>query len=249
VPITHFLQGFPNLKQMPVGDPSRSDSCVGSQGHDLIAITETWWDSSRDWNAVIASYKRFRKQRPTRHGGGLALHVREQLECIKLCLGLDEEGVESLWVRIKGRAHVGDSAVGVHYRPPDQEEEVDEAFYRQLEVVSQSQALGLMGDFNHSDICWKDHTVRHRQSRSFLKSIPDTFLTQGVEEPTRRGVLLDFVLTNREGLVEEVKVGSDHEMVEFRIQHGGSRAIVRITALDSRRTNSGLFEDLLEGIP
>ena len=27
--------------------------CVWSQGHNLIAVRETWWDSSHDWNAVI----------------------------------------------------------------------------------------------------------------------------------------------------------------------------------------------------
>jgi len=43
--------------------------------------------------------------------------------------------------------------VGVYYGPPDQEEEADEAFYRQLTVASQSQAWVLMGDFNHPDIC------------------------------------------------------------------------------------------------
>jgi len=53
--------------------------------------------------------------------------VREQLECIELCLGADEEGVKNLWDRIKGQAHKGDITVGVYYRPPDQEEEVDEA--------------------------------------------------------------------------------------------------------------------------
>jgi len=50
--------------------------------------------------------------------------------------------------------------VGVYYRPPDQEEEVDEAFYKQLQVASQSQALVLMGDFNHPDISWEDDTAR-----------------------------------------------------------------------------------------
>jgi len=43
--------------------------CVQSQGHDLIAITETWWNSSRDWHAVIDGYTLFRKDRPTRQGG------------------------------------------------------------------------------------------------------------------------------------------------------------------------------------
>jgi len=42
-----------------------------------------------------------------------ALYVREQLEFIELCLGADEEGVESLWVRIKGQPHMGDIIVGV----------------------------------------------------------------------------------------------------------------------------------------
>jgi len=57
--------------------------------------------------------------------------------------------------------------VGVYYRPPNQAEEVDEV-YRQLKVASQSQALVLMGEFNHSDICRKDHTAGHTQSRKFL---------------------------------------------------------------------------------
>ena len=64
--------------------------CVQLQGRNLIAMTETWWDSSHDWNAVADGYIIFRKDRPTRQGGGVALYVREQLECIELCLGADE---------------------------------------------------------------------------------------------------------------------------------------------------------------
>jgi len=59
---------------------------------------------------------------------------------------VDEKRVESLRVRIKGQAHTGDTVVGVYYRPPDQEEEVNKAFYRQLKVASRSQALVLMGE-------------------------------------------------------------------------------------------------------
>jgi len=142
----------------------------------------------------------------------------------------------------------------VYYRPPDQEEEVDEAFYKQLQAASQSQALVLMGDFNHPDISWEDHTTRHMQSRRFLQSINDNFLMQVVEEPTRKGALLDPALTNKERLVEDMKARgrlgcSDHEMVEFRILHGGSRAISRIKTLDLRRANFGLSKELLGGNP
>jgi len=94
----------------------------------LVAITETWWDKLHDWHAVMDGYRHFRKDRPKRRGGGVALYVKEQLECIELCLGTDEEGVESLRARIKGQSYMGDIIVGVYYRPPDQEEEVDEAF-------------------------------------------------------------------------------------------------------------------------
>ena len=72
------------------------------------------WDNSHDWHAVIDGYRLFRKDRPTRRGGGVALYVREQLECIELGLGANEERVESLWVRIKGQAHKGDITVGVY---------------------------------------------------------------------------------------------------------------------------------------
>jgi len=149
---------------------------------------------------------------------------------------------------------MGDIIVGVHYRPPDQEEEVDEAFYRQLQVASQSQAMVVMRDFNHPDFNWEDHTARHMQSWRFLQSIDDNFLMQMVEEPTRRGAVLDLVLMNKEGLAEDVKVGGslgsrDHEMVEFRIVGGGSRAISKIKTLDFRRANFGLFKELLGGIP
>jgi len=114
---------------------------------------ETWWDSWHDWNAVVDSYLPFWKDRPTRRGGGVALYVRKQLECIEVCLRVEEERVESLWVRIKGQARMHDTVMSVYYRPPDQAEEVAEAFYRQLKVTSQSQALVLMGDFNHPDVC------------------------------------------------------------------------------------------------
>ncbi|PKU42504.1 mast stem cell growth factor receptor kit [Limosa lapponica baueri] len=55
------------------------------------------------------------------------------------------------------------------------------------------------------------------QGQLALSSIDDNFLTQVVGEPTGRDELLDLVLTNKEGLVGDVKVGgsSEDEMVEL----------------------------------
>jgi len=74
-----------------------------------------------------------------------------------------------------------------------------------------------------------------------------------VKESTSRAVLMDLVLTKKEELIEDVKAGgsliySDHEMVEFRILHGGSTSISRIKTLDFRRANFGLFKDLLRNV-
>ena len=78
-----------------------------------------------------------------------------------------------------------------------------------------------MGDFNHSGICWTDNIAGHKQYRRFLECIDESFLLQVIEEPMRRGTMLDLVLTNEEELVGNVKLKgslscSDHKMVELR---------------------------------
>ncbi|GAB0209762.1 hypothetical protein GRJ2_003441900 [Grus japonensis] len=173
---------------------------------------------------------------------------------MELHLGMDEEPTESLWVRIKGSTGTGDIIVGVCYRPPNQEDQVDEALYRQIGAASRSQALVLMGDFNHPNICWRGNTAGHKQSRKFLECTDDNFLLQVTEEPTRRDAMLDLVLTNKEGLVGDVKLKgslgcSDHEMVEFRILRAARRTHSKLTTLDFRRADFGLFRDLLGRIP
>lgn len=70
-----------------------------------------------------------------------------------------------------------------------------------------------------------------------------------IEEPRRRGALLDLILTNKEGLVGDVKAKgsldcSAHEVVEFRILKLRRRAISKLTTLDSRRADFVFFKDL-----
>ena len=59
----------------------------------------------------------------------------------------------SVWIRIRGKARRGDILVGVCYGLPNQDEEMDKAFYEQLAEVARLPALVLMGDFNFPDIC------------------------------------------------------------------------------------------------
>ena len=90
----------------------------------------------------------------------------------------------------------------------------------------------------------------NKQCRRFLECIDDNFLLQVIEEPVRRGAMLDLLLTNKEELVGNVKLKcslgcSDHEMLEFKILQAVRRAHSKLTTLGFRRADLGLFRDLL----
>jgi len=64
--------------------------------------------------------------------------------------------------------------------------------------------------------------------------------------------MLGLVLTNKEGLVGNVKHKgsrgcSEHEMVEFKMLRAARRAQSKFTTLDFRRADYGVFRDLLGG--
>jgi len=151
---------------------------------DLIAITETWWDESHDWSVAIDGYGLFRRERWGKRGGGVALYIKKSIQYEELSLKNSHEQVESLWVRIRNRGHKGNLVAGVYYRPPDQGEPTDEAFFLQLQKASCSQSLTLLGDFNHPDISWKSSTASCRQPRRFLECIEHNFLSQVIDTPT-----------------------------------------------------------------
>ncbi|KAK4811106.1 hypothetical protein QYF61_016392 [Mycteria americana] len=219
------------------------EAIVRQENCDMVAITERWWDDSHNWSAAMDGYKLFRRDRRGRRGGGVALYIRECLDSLELDDGDDR--VECLWVRIRGKANKADIVVGVCYRPPNQDEETDELFYKQLGEASRSLALVLVGDFNLPDVCWKYNTAERKQ----VQEVPGL-----VSEPTREGAPLDVLFTNREGLVSHVMVGgrlgqSDHKMIEFLIRGEAARGVSRTATLDFRRADFGLFRRLVERVP
>ena len=62
---------------------------------DLIGIIDIWWDSLHDCS-IAGLHKPFTRDSPGRKGGGVTLDVKEQLEYVELCLGMDGEPAESL---------------------------------------------------------------------------------------------------------------------------------------------------------
>ncbi|PKU39396.1 mitochondrial fission process protein 1 [Limosa lapponica baueri] len=131
------------------------EAIVQQENYDIVAIKEARWDDLHNWSAAMGSYKLFRRE--GRRGGGIALYVRECFDCLELTDG--DDGVECLWVRIRGKANKADTVVGVCYKLPNLDEEEGEIFYEQVGEISQLLALVLVRNFNLPDVCWKYSVV------------------------------------------------------------------------------------------
>jgi len=228
------------------------EAIVQQDSYDLVTTTEMWWDDSYDWSAAMDGYKLFRRDRQGKRGGGVGLYVTDCFDCIEL--DACDDKVERLCVKMRGKANKADILLGVCYRPLNQDEEGDEAFYKRLAEVSQLLALVLLGDFNLPDTCWKYNTAERKQSRRFLEYVEDNFLTQLVSEPSRAGASLDMLFTNRERLVRDLVGGghigfSDHGMTEFSVRDEVKRGASKTTTMDFRRADFGLFRMMVERVP
>jgi len=85
-----------------------------------------------------------------------------------------------------------------------------------------SQALILLGDFNHPDTGWKSSTGSYRQSRRLLECTEDNFLGQVIDSPTKGDAVLDLLVTKARKLITDIKIGgslgcSDHALLEFAV--------------------------------
>jgi len=90
--------------------------------------------------------------RQVKRGGGAALYIKKSIQCEELSLKNTHKQVESPWVKIRDRGNKGNLVMGAYYRPSDQEEPTDQAFFFQLQEASCSQSFIPLGDFNHPDI-------------------------------------------------------------------------------------------------
>ncbi|KAJ7398422.1 mitochondrial fission process protein 1 [Pitangus sulphuratus] len=126
------------------------EAIVQQENYDVVTNMEMMWDDSHDWSAAMDGYKLFRGDRQGRRGGGVALYIKECFDSIEL--KDSDSKVECLWVRIGERVNKADILIGVCYRPPNEDEETDESFYKRLANVSRLLPFVLVRDFNLLDV-------------------------------------------------------------------------------------------------
>ena len=250
----HSLQCIYNNARSMGNKQDELELLIHEGKYDLIGITETWWDDSHDWNTAIEGYNLFKRNRSNRKGGGVALYVKNTY----LCTEIQEEElgspIESIWVKIKGAKNKTNMAVGVYYRPPNQGEDEDGTFEKQIASVSRRHDVVVMGDFNFPDICWETYSAKQGPSKKFLSCAADNFLLQKVEEGTRGSAILDLILTNRDELVDKVAVSgtlgeSDHVILEFLILTEAKAECSQTRTLDFRKANFNKLRTMISKIP
>lgn len=100
----------------------------------------------------------------------------------------------------------------------------------------------------------KKNELMHKLSFRLLESIQDCFLLQMLDIPTRSSTLLDLLLTNQEGLLDNISTSgtfsySDNHIVGFKIPLSTPKTSSRTKNLNFRRTNFNILRAPLPGIP
>ena len=101
--------------------------------------------------------------------------------------------------------------IGAFYRPPSSNQCMEELKNYLLKIPNlQRGNLLLCGDFNLPDIDWsknnlKDNPSHSGESRFLLETMAEFGLSQQVSFPTRQSNILDFIMTNKEFSVGDLK--------------------------------------------
>ena len=167
---------------------------VSSRGIHLLGIAETWLKPDISGGEVaIPHFKLFRKDRPDRPGGGVAVYCHESL-AVRHRFDLESE-LELLWLEVAVTGH-DSHVIGCCYRPPNSLA----AFWPSLEhnielaVEGRQKSTKIVRDFNVDFAQGQPSTVP-------LRSIISRFnLSNYVTSPTRvtshSATLLDLLLSS-----------------------------------------------------
>lgn len=179
---------------------------------DVAVVTETWFSEAHPLTALeVDGYNVFSKHRQERRGGGVAIFVRDSIQCRQLTEYTVPDEIECLWIQI--RPHrlprpLTAIALGGIYSPPNSPHQ--EILIEHLQSTADDICLKhpdcglvLLGDFNRlniSDLCRGNG------------------LTQVVKDNTRGDAILDMILTNMPDLYNRPTIlppigSSDHNSI------------------------------------
>ena len=222
--------------------------------YDVVALTETHLSQDIDDNEInIENYTLFRFDR-NRHGGGVALYCRSELEPIFIS-SLAIPGIEMIW--IETTVQKNNILFGACYRPPNQNVDERNSFLDGLSSTFDNlfdimnKPFVLLGDFNDRCHSWgRDH--KSSELKFELVNLINNFhLSQLITEPTRNDSILDLIITNCPGFIQETGVndpinGLDHCPIygSMKFQYKKKNCYYRTITLYNETNLNHLSENL-----
>ena len=187
---------------------------------DIIAITESFLDSSISNSFIVPSSYIGHHLDRNRHGGGLLIMVKESLSATcRLDLEVD---CELLWFELFSQTQP--ILFGTFYHPPNSDLSILNSLNYSLLSIRTKYPIVLCGDFNLPQIDWSTVTpsISSPATALLCSIVNDNFLTQMVNFPTRQDNILDLISVNDTNIISGVHPidslpGTDHEAILFEV--------------------------------
>jgi hypothetical protein len=227
---------------------------VLSNQFDVIALTETWLNSSiTDFEVTPNGYHVIRKDRPSdKRGGGVMLAVKDTISTEPFNFRSDDLEMSSVIIKSISKRLL----VAVCYRPPNAGDDFFQNLTNFLMAATKANLkdIILLGDFNFPHIEWLNGSGFSETSGEsrFTEVLQGYGFFQIVNAPTRGSNLLDLVLTTNEYMIDNVEV-TDDEAVSIYSDHNAITFDVTLNIQQKtsprRKTYSkGDFEGLRESL-
>ena len=215
-PFSVFYQNVRSLKSTYYSRNTKENKLssfhdiVSTNQFDVIALTETWLDSSVSNHELLPSgYKISRRDRERKRGGGVVLAVKDSIKTEPF--KFTSSSLELVGIVIKSLSN--SFLVCVSYRPPNAGPEFLQEFSRFLKCadVSRYKDIIILGDFNYPSIHWLDGSGFSdiTTDRGFTDILQEAGLFQLVNSPTRGQNILDLLLTTNVYLIDNITVTDD----------------------------------------
>ena len=138
----------------------------------------------------LEGYVMFRKDIMGRRGGGVLLHIKENIPAYEVQLQEEADCNEAIWCKLV--TVYTTFTIGVVYRYPNITKQ-NKKRHNAISEVNKGDCI-IMGHFNHGNIKWDTLQSTGVEDQHFFCLVQDNFLTQHVLEPTSAERVLDIVL-------------------------------------------------------
>ena len=167
---------------------------VSSHRPDILALSETWLDSSIDDKEIsLPGFVLFRSDR-NHCGGGVAIYCADHLRCSLISSGPTTSAAEFLWASVTS-PH-SSFALGCFYRPPSASSQSVDSICNNIESMLLSKKNPIAcGDFN-IDLS----NTNKPFAKKFQNFLTSRLLHQSISEPTHfsdaSNAILDLLISS-----------------------------------------------------